>query len=163
MPHSLLSKDYDAFLGPGGTFGYSGDLSVLIIGRCINSISISRGSLGLHSLSSNLKFDRLVSSLMWLCCASWHHWHTHARPPQTITYNPAIHLSYSCQVNRQSEESCRQFSPNQCSRKEAYLKMELSYALLFPKTMMPFQGQQNLRCQKGPLLFQSLSLVKSSF
>ena len=21
MPHSLLSKDYDAFLGPGGTFG----------------------------------------------------------------------------------------------------------------------------------------------
>ena len=24
MPHSLLSKDYDAFLGQGGTFGDSG-------------------------------------------------------------------------------------------------------------------------------------------
>ena len=24
MPHSLLSKDYDAFLGPGGTFGDGG-------------------------------------------------------------------------------------------------------------------------------------------
>ena len=39
MPHSLLSKDYDAFLGPGGTFGDGGEFV------CTPSPRITRFSL----------------------------------------------------------------------------------------------------------------------
>lgn len=59
MPHSLLSKDHDAFLGPGKIWGQWG--------ICPYSISIGRGSFHSGSVSVfNLKSDSLVASLMWL-------------------------------------------------------------------------------------------------
>ena len=164
MPHSLLSKDYDAFLGPAGTFGDSGgfvhtlflsvgaafiqdlllSLTVCNRGDTMHYWTQTNSGALLHSsmlmmdnttqyhgghpikgvmpspmllvfltprqaLSSvfNLKSDRLVSSLMWLhrsvCSSSVvlaGTTGTRARPPQTITDNLAIILSYSCQADQ---------------------------------------------------------------